>query len=194
MEPNNSISKRQQRSAARRHRERIQTILIVSGGILVLVSLFLLLWKPGSQASAGPARIGSPLGDFVLTDLNGNNVHLGDYSGKVVLVNTWATWCPPCRAEMPTLNQYYQEHINDGFMILAVNAGDSKSEASSFANSLGLSFPVLLDLDSSLVDTMAIHSFPTSILVGRDGVVKTIHVGLFTPEALEQEITPYLSQ
>jgi len=95
---------------------------------------------------------------------------------------------------MPDLNAYYQAHQTDGFVVLAVNAGDPLSSAASFAKSNGLAFPVLLDPDLHLLDGLGIHSFPTSIVVGRDGRVKTIHVGMFTPQALETEVTPLLSQ
>lgn len=141
-----------------------------------------------------PPRVGAPLSSFSLTDIQGNKVKLSDYKGKVVLVNAWATWCPPCRAKMPDLNAYYQAHQTDGFMVLAVNAGDPLSSAAAFAQSNGLAFPVLLDPDLQLLDGFGIHSFPTSIVVGRDGRVKTIHVGMFTPQALETEVTPLLAQ
>jgi peroxiredoxin len=93
---------------------------------------------------------------------------------------------------MPDLNAYYQTHQDEGFVILAVNAGDSASDAAVFANQKGLAFPVLLDPNTSLLTSLGVHSYPTSILVGADGVVKAIHVGMFTPEDLEEEITPYL--
>jgi peroxiredoxin len=77
-------------------------------------------------------------------------------------------------------------------MLLAVNAGDPASDAAAFANQKGLVFPVLLDPNTKLLNSLGIHDFPTSILVGTDGVVKGIHVGMFTPKTLEAEITPYL--
>ena len=132
------------------------------------------------------------MGDFSLTDINSKTVHLSDYAGKAVLNNAWATWYPPCKAEMPDLNAYYQAHQADGFVLLAVNAGDPASDAAAFASQKGLAFPVLLDPNTSLFTSLGVHSFPTSILVGLDGVVKTIHVGMFTSVALEAEVTPYL--
>ena len=79
-------------------------------------------------------------------------------------------------------------------MILAVDAGDSASDAVVFASQNSLAFPVLLDPDLQLLTSLGIRSFPTSILVGSDGVVKTIHVGMFTPVSLEKEVTPYLTK
>ncbi len=77
-------------------------------------------------------------------------MRLSDYAGKVVLLNAWATWCPPCKAEMPDLNAYYHAHQDEGFVILAINAGDSASVAAAFADQIGLSFPVLLDPNTDL--------------------------------------------
>ena len=95
---------------------------------------------------------------------------------------------------MPLLNRYYQSHTKDDFVLLAVNAGDSQNEAASFANQNGLAFPVLLDPGTQLLNQLGINSFPTSILIGRDGNVKTIHIGMFTPDSIEAELTPLLVQ
>ena len=137
-------------------------------------------------------KIGSPLGDFTLKDVTGKSVHLSDYAGKPVLINAWATWCPPCKAEMPTLNQYYQNHRNQGFVLLAVNAGDSQNTTADFVSQNSLSFPVLLDPGARVLDAMGINDFPTSIFIGRDGVVKTVHLGSYTSQTLEADITPFL--
>lgn len=185
------MNTRKERAASRRRKQKINTILLITGGLLALIAAGFLLSRNSSAPALGPAQIGKPLVDFSLTDINGKTVRLSDYAGQVVLINAWATWCPPCKAEMPDLNAYYQAHQDDGFIILAVNAGDPASNAAAFASQAGLAFPVLLDPNSNLLTSLGIHSFPTSILVGSDGVVKAIHVGVFTPEALEEEITPY---
>ncbi len=189
----NKTQTRRERQAARRRVSTIRNFSIIAGGIVFLAALFFLTGGRSPAQSVQPARQGSPLGDFTLQDLNGNTVKLSDYAGRPVLVNSWATWCPPCRAEMPDLEAYYQAHQDEGFIILALNAGEPKGTAANFATGMGLSFPVLLDTNTNVLNAMGIRNFPTSILVGRDGVVKTVHIGMFTPEALEQEITPYLS-
>jgi peroxiredoxin len=178
------LATRKELAKRRRREQRIRTILYAAGGILIIIAAVLLLSdKPSSQA-AGPAQIGKRLKDFGLSDITGKTVHLSDYAGQVVLVNAWATWCPPCKAEMPDLNAYYQAHQKDGFTILAVNAGDSASVTADFASQKGLAFPVLLDPNTRLLDSLGIYSYPTSIVVGSDGIIKTIHVGMFTPETL----------
>jgi cytochrome c biogenesis protein CcmG/thiol:disulfide interchange protein DsbE len=188
----NPLSRRE-RLALRRRQKWMRTLMLLAGGLLVVAALVIGFTRNGS-ASLAPAQIGQPLGNFTLQNLDGTPVSLADYSGRMVLINAWATWCPPCRAEMPALNDYYQAHKNQGFVILAINAGDAQSQAAAFAQQLGLAFPVLLDPDTRLLDSLGIHSFPTSILLGRDGRVKAIHVGMFSPQELDAEVTPLLAQ
>lgn len=185
---------RKQRRAATRRRNTWLPYGLIGLGVLVLAVLLVISFNQAGANNAVPPRVGAPLGDFSLTDLQGQKVQLSDYKGKVVLVNAWATWCPPCRAEMPDINAYYKAHEKDGFMVLAVNAGDPASSAASFAKSNDLAFPVLLDSNLSLLDSMAIHDFPTSIVIGRDGRVKHVQVGMFSPEALNAVVNPLLSQ
>lgn len=188
-----NLSKKQQRAAAHRRQHWLPYGLIGLGALL-LVGLLVISFNQAGANSAIPPRVGAPLGNFTLIDLQGQKVQLKDYQGKVILVNAWATWCPPCRAEMPDINAYYQAHQKDGFIVLAVNAGDPASLAASFAQSNNLAFPVLLDSNLNLLDSMGIHDFPTSIVIGRDGRVKHIQVGMFSPEALKSVVNPLLSQ
>ena len=168
--------------------------MIAVGVLLVAAAVLLLLFSNrGDAVSLGPARKGAPFGNFTLTEVNGKQVQLSDYAGRPVLINAWATWCPPCKAEMPDLNAYYKAHSSQGFVILAINAGETSAQASAFAGQLGLTFPILLDPSESLMDALHIADFPTSILVGRDGLVKAIHIGRMTPAMLEEEISPFLN-
>lgn len=171
--------------------------MILAGIVMMVVAaagIFLLNRAPtsSSAASGGPVRVGMRMDDFVLQDISGKAVHLSDYKGHPVLINAWATWCPPCRAEMPALNTFYQQYRERGFVILAVNAGETRAQAADYANSMGLKFPILLDPDEHLMDVLSIHDFPTSILIGSNGAVKMIHVGMFTPETLSQQLLPLL--
>ncbi len=187
-----SFKSRKEQLALRRKQEKIRNVLMAFGAIMVVLAIFWLIFRSSPVQTVVPPQIGVTLRDFTLEDVNGETVRLSDYKGKHVLINTWATWCPPCKAEMPLLNQYYQAHAAEGFVILAINAGDTQAEAAAFASQNDLRFHVLLDPGTQLLNQMAIHSFPTSILIGRDGVVKAIHIGLFTQESIEAEITPYI--
>jgi thiol-disulfide isomerase/thioredoxin len=187
-----SANARRGKESKRRRNTLLIGFLMIGGGILILASMVLYSITNSSAGNPTRVKIGAPLGNFTLTDLTGKSVHLSDYAGKAVLINAWATWCPPCKAEMPTLTQYYQAHRNQGFVLLAVNAGDSQNTPADFVSQNGLSFPVLLDPGASVLDAMGINDFPTSVLVGRDGIVKTVHLGSYTSQTLESEITPFL--
>ncbi len=182
-----------ERKSRRRTPGNALAIAMMACGVLLLAAaVYFLLASSRPPEASGPARIGAPLGNFGLSDLNGKTVKLSDFSGRPVLINAWATWCPPCQDEMPDLQAYYRTHSPQGLVILAVNAGESAAKAGAFVRQLGLTFPVLLDSGENLMDTLHINDFPTTILVGRDGLVKAVHIGRMTPQMLDAEITPFL--
>lgn len=164
------------------------------GALAILIGVLMLVRDRSVAAPAGPARVGAAIADFTLTDLSGKQVRLSGYAGQPVLINAWATWCPPCRAEMPALHDFYREHQAEGFTLLAVNAGEAPAQVQSFIQQTGFTFPVLLDPNTTLLTELGIRSFPTSILVGRDGRVKKIHTGMLTADQLQTEIAPLLTQ
>lgn len=117
--------------------------------------------------------------DFTLKTLEGNTVRLSDFRGKkVVLINFWATWCPPCRLEMPTMQQIYSEYKARGFEILAVNIeSDARKEIEDFVRELRLTFPILLDPDMKVTRKFRIIGLPVSVLIDRQGIVRTKEIG-----------------
>ncbi|PKO17764.1 MAG: hypothetical protein CVU39_04595 [Chloroflexi bacterium HGW-Chloroflexi-10] len=159
---------------------------------LFLVVTLLSFTNHSHETTVNQAVKGQPIGDFSLSDILGNTHTLSEYQGKFVLINTWATWCPPCRDEMPDLEAYYRTYQDENFTILAINAGETGSVASAFAQLNNLTFPVLLDLEGETITAMGINGFPTSILVDPQGMVVHIHIGMFLPQDLEKEITPWL--
>ncbi len=132
------------------------------------------------------------MSNFELADINNQWVSLSDYEGQVVLINTWASWCPPCREEMPDLNAFYNQYKDQGFVVLAINGGEAPSIARQFAIDFGLAFPVLVDPDYRVMDGLKIDSYPTSIVVDRDGIVRGIRLGMHTPETLTNEVLPLI--
>ncbi len=173
-------------------RRPLAGILVIIGVSLVLFAGITLAVRSSLGVVIQPPVPGQSMSDLPLTTLDGRSVHLSDYNGRTVLINTWATWCPPCRAEMPDLETYYHQHRQDGFVILAINAGESPATASKFIADNQITFPVFVDPEEHLMDELHISDYPTSIVVGKDGKVKAVHVGLFTPQALEAEVSPYL--
>ena len=185
-------ARKQQRQAERR-KAQLQTFAIV-GGLIVFIGVVLVLSLSAPNVSIGPAQIGKPISDFTLTDINGATHKISDYKGRPVLINAWATWCPPCRGEMPDLHAFYLKHQAEGFEMLAINSGESQAVVASFIKQMGFTFPALVDQNKVVLDGLGVNGLPTSILVGRDGTVKYIHIGGLTPDAIEKELTPLLSQ
>jgi peroxiredoxin len=95
---------------------------------------------------------------------------------------------------MPALHDFYLKHKAEGFELLAVNSGENRSAVQQFIDQKGFTFPVLLDTHKDVLDGLGVSGLPTSIFVGRDGTVKTIHIGGLTPDAIEKQLTPLLSQ
>ncbi len=168
----------------RRRRLLLLAVLVISAGWMWLSRVPV----TGGQSAALRAspQEGFLAPDFTLESLDGRQVRLSALRGKVVLVNLWASWCPPCRAEMPALDKVYQSDRSRGLEVLAVNATnqDGEADARAFVEQLGLSFPVLLDRDGTAGQHYLLRSLPTSIFIDRRGVIRAIVVGGPMPEAL----------
>ncbi|MFG6459423.1 TlpA disulfide reductase family protein [Roseateles sp. BYS96W] len=134
--------------------------------------------------------------DFTLRTTDGKNLRLAEQRGRVVLVNFWATWCAPCRQEMPLLNQLYQKYQGSGFTLLGVNVDEDSRNAINVATKLGVSFPVLLDADKAVSKRYDLSSMPSTLLIDRDGKVRYVHRGYQAGfEALyEQQIRELLKE
>lgn len=172
---------------------------IIVAVILILAGVAALFWLGQQAPSKADApvvtsmpRQGQPAPDFRLMSLEGKPVSLSDFSGQVVLVNTWATWCPPCKAEMPTLHQFYLDNKDKGFVVLAVNSQEEQSTVSAFIQQQGFTFPVLLDSRAEMMNRYNVRGLPTSFIIGRDGAIKYVHSGGITRKQLEQAVGPLL--
>ena len=158
--------------------------------ILMLVSLAAgILWTVASRV---PSAVGAPLSsgpspregflapDFTLDTLDGNTLTLSELRGKVVVVNFWATWCLPCREETPALEKAYEQYKDSGMVILGVNLTDqdSISEVESFVQEFKLTYPILLDRDGTVSNSLyQIRGLPTTFFVNREGIIRTVVVG-----------------
>ncbi len=142
-------------------------------------------------------REGFPAPDFTLDTLEGSQMTLSDLRGKVVIVNLWTSWCPPCRAEMPTIEQIYQENKAQGLEVLAVNTTDQDSEsaAANFAQEFGLTFPILLDRDGSVSKRYQLLALPTTYFIDRQGIIRAVVPGGPMSETLiESKIADLLAE
>jgi len=135
----------------------------------------LLVSAAGAAAAAVQLSANAP--DFTLRSVAGANLRLAEQRGQVVLVNFWATWCGPCRQEMPHLNRLYDKYRSAGFVLLGVNIDDDPRAAADLAAKLGLHFPVLLDTDKKVSRVYDMSAMPATLLIDRDGRVRHIHRG-----------------
>jgi peroxiredoxin len=132
--------------------------------------------------------------DFTLKDINGANVQLTDYKGKVVLLNFWATWCGPCKLEIPEFVEAYQRYRDKGFVILGVLSEDdpTPTELRTFMTQFKMNYPVLREHQDFAAANGELWALPTSLLIDRQGLICTRHTGAMTKEMLEQEIKSLL--
>ncbi len=150
-------------------------------GIILLLSVLVLAGCNDSttaqQVSAGGV-VGNMAPDFTLTDMQGQQVSLSQLRGKVVLLNFWATWCPPCREEMPSMEQLHREFGSKGLVILAVNVEkNGRQVVEQFLQRTPYSFPILIDDKNVAQNTYGVFRFPESFLIDRNGVITEKIIG-----------------
>jgi peroxiredoxin len=164
---------------------RILYLLILSlGSAWILVSADRSGVSTSGQIPAPQQGFLAP--DFALETLTGETVKLSDLRGQAVLVNLWATWCPPCREEMQTIETVYQEYKDQEFIVLAVNMTyqDDASAIAPFIDKQRLTFPILLDETSTAATAYQLHSLPSSYFIRRDGIINEVVIGGPMSEAL----------
>lgn len=127
--------------------------------------------------------------DFELKTLDGQSMKLSDLRGKRVIVNLWATWCPPCRAEMPDMQSFYEANKDKGIVILGVNLTTSEKQPENigkFINEFGITFPVVLDAESHVSDRYQVTSIPTSYMIDSRGVIQQKIIGPMNRDMMEE--------
>ncbi|MEH6944536.1 peroxiredoxin family protein [Bacillus sp. JJ722] len=159
---------------------------IISGIILLLlISVAIVQAMDKKKEPELPGLdVGGKAPNFTLQNLEGENVSLSDYKGKKVILNFWATWCPPCRKEMPALEKFYQQNKNK-IEILAINT-DPKNDVAGYVNSMNLTFPILLDEKSEVSGQYDILSLPTTYFIDEKGKLVKKQIGELTFEQLNQ--------
>jgi peroxiredoxin len=142
------------------------------------------------QPQSPQGLMGQTAPNFTLTSIDGQPTSLADYSGKVVLVNFWATWCPSCITEMPDYEQVYRRYGQDNFVVLGVNFQEAPDKVDQYANGLGLTFPVLLDTDGDVTSSQyQVIGMPASIIVDRQGNIFYRHLGPMSAETLQTKLS-----
>ncbi len=190
-----------QKALNRKRSQQNNIMLLVIGAGLILVALAAFFSLPKAQQeiaqqelSAIPVSVNFVAPDVQLTDLGNQPVALSNFHGQVILYNAWATWCPPCKQEMPTLQAYYEAHKEQGFVIVAIADGQTLEEIGTFAQDYGLTFPVWPDPQYKATTAFRTNSLPTSFVIDRDGIVRLTWTGAISQAMLEEYVTPLLKQ
>mgnify|MGYP001611624668 FL=1 len=176
--------------------------LVVPAVVIVLVGALVVLLQSGQDDTVGATtqitfggkatgtapKVGAAAPDFTLPSLGGKAVSLNSYKGKVVLLNFFATWCPPCRAEMPDLESSYKELKDKGLEIIAVDLQEDQNTVSGYVKSLGLSFTILLDRGADVFGQYHVTGLPTSYFIDRDGVIREVSIGALNKKLIMQKL------
>jgi thiol-disulfide isomerase/thioredoxin len=168
-------------------------------GVLTLILVVTLFNLPSekrlpitSQAGEATETAVSML-HFVFQDSVGNEVPFSAYQGKWVLINFWASWCTPCKEELPMLDSFYQQHRENNFVLLAVNVSDRPPDALAYALENGYTFPLVYDPPGNVMVELGIRGLPASLLIGPEGGLRQSWIGAVDQENLEDLVVPYLS-
>lgn len=162
----------------------LYTLLLIAGVSWTVLSMDTSVGAGPSSETAPQAGFSAP--DFSLHSTTGETHTLSDLKGQAVLVNLWATWCPPCRAEMPAIQKVYDEYKDQGFVVLSVNmtAQDNPQDIIPFATQYRLNFPILLDETGEVGKAYQMRSLPSSFFINRAGVISEVVIGGPMSEAL----------
>lgn len=160
----------------------LYTLVLIAGAAWILLSA-----NTGPLAAEGPApQTGFPAPDFTLNTASGESFTLSALQGQAALVNLWATWCPPCEAEMPAIEKMYNEYKDRGFIVLAVNQTyqDNPFDIAPFVEEHNLTFPILLDETGDTARAYQVRSLPSSYFIDRLGIITEVVIGGPMSEAL----------
>ena len=166
-------------------------VLLVAGASLV--GWFVIAGRaaeengPESALKREPV-VGALAPGFTLINLEGEQLSLDDFRGRPVLINLWATWCGPCRIEMPAIQSRFEKYQDDGFAVLAVNFDEQQVDVQAFRDEFGLTFQILLDPGAKVQNLYRNRSYPSSFFIDRAGVIQVQHIGVMTEGQLDENL------
>jgi len=165
---------------------------VILGAAIVALLLVGGIWWQNRAGRTIPPVTGPPTGQiapsFVLDDLTGHPLSSADFAGQVVLVNFWATWCPPCKAEMPDIEQLYRAFQDSGFEVIGVDIEEKPEAVRAFRDEHGLTFPLVIDPRGSVNPAYHLRGLPTSWLIDRQGILRAVWVGPLNIEKVRRRI------
>ena len=168
-----------------RNRARSGRVVLI---LLAAVLFGLLAVQACTPSSASAVSVGKPAPDFTLVDLEGNQISLSDFRGETVFVNFWATWCPPCRAEMPEIEAIYQEYKDKGVVVIGVDIQETKEEVLQYVQEGGYSWTFVLDTTGEVTTNYQITGIPSSFFIDREGIIRAMNIGAITKRAMEANL------
>jgi cytochrome c biogenesis protein CcmG/thiol:disulfide interchange protein DsbE len=175
--------------------------------IIVAVLLVPVLWLAACAAPAAPdpssapagsgqlapaPRPGHPAPEIILLDTKGQVVKLSSFKGKPVLINFWATWCPPCRAEMPDLERVWQRYKGEGLVVLGIDVGEDPVMVEKYVKEGGYTWLFLMDSGEVFRDLYRGTAFPSSFFIDKDGIVQDLNIGALKESSLESKLSKIL--
>jgi thiol-disulfide isomerase/thioredoxin len=176
-------------------------MMISIGAGLMAIGLAMLLTLGDDHApvttadfDAVPAEMNYPAPELRLFTLQGESISLSDFRGSIVLVNLWATWCQPCRAEMPVLQAFHEKHQDQGLILIGINQEESHETVESFVDDFDLTFQIWLDDDHQAQREFKTTFLPSSYVIDRAGRVRLLWFGGISEESLEKHVSPLLNQ
>ena len=169
-----------------KQRPVLVSVLIITFSVGWIVLTLFVFPSPGDQTIYAVPQQGFFAPEISLNSLNGEVVNLADYKGQVVLVNIWASWCTPCKTEMPAIQAMYDKYKDQGFVVLAVNAtnSDNIDNVMDFVKNQNLTFPILLDTQGEISKKYQVQALPSSFFITQDGVINEVVIGGPMAEAL----------
>ncbi|MBI5878807.1 MAG: TlpA family protein disulfide reductase [Chloroflexi bacterium] len=148
---------------------------------------------PGAATASLDPRIGKEV-EFTLFDMAGNSVKVSDFRGRPVIINLWASWCPPCKAELPELMAFYRQYESTGLVVLAVDTEDEMEAAARFIADWQMPFTVLWDPEATVLEQLKARGLPTTYVLDRNGILRQVWNGQLMKTTLDQQIAPLVMQ
>jgi len=194
----------EQPATNRKHARIMLAALFIPGLALLILGAVSLVYLATPKAdplipvkdwvSVVPGTVSFPAPELNLTDIDGNPVALSKTAGQVVLVNNWAFWCPPCRAELPELQAYYDAHRQQGFTVIGIEAGGEKVDVAYHVKLFKLTYPIWLDPNEASLKAFQNISLPNTYVIDKTGTVRLAWAGAIDRAMLEKYVTPLLEE
>jgi len=203
MAKRNNTSRKRKKELKQKNTPSVGLIIVGIGIVLLgIAALFLMPNSsdsvnadgPTGEYSSVPMEVNFDAPELTLTNLEGEEESLEDHLGEVVMVNFWATWCPPCKAELPVLQEYYEDHADDGFTIIGIDANETQERVASFIETTDIAYPIWIDLESEGSRAFNVNSYPSSFIIDRDGTIVLAWTGQISKAMLEKHVTPVIEK